>query len=278
MRVPRGERWLNASTLMGAPTAAALDAAVAAGFVGIEARAERLCGAPDELAEAAEAVREGRGRVWSLNGLRLPLGADGGLELERLRHELDERLAICAALRAPWLLVVPPRLEGLAFEAAREGLRAGLRAAAVAAAPRRVRLAFEFLHFADSPVRTPARARELVAALPEVGLVLDSSHLAGAGVGPAEVRVAHLAIVHLNDADADPGDAIPDEERLLPGAGRLPLTELVGGLNRRGYRGPWSVELFPPGDDPEATGLPADPGEAARAAWEALDRTLAAAD
>jgi hypothetical protein len=113
--------YLNGATLMTTPTDRQLAVAREAGYEGIEARAERLVDAPDELRAAAAAVRPGG--VWSLNGVRLGLGADGAAERERLEAELAPRLSICRALGAPYLLAVPARVAGLDAARALPGVR-----------------------------------------------------------------------------------------------------------------------------------------------------------
>ena len=50
---------------------------------------------------------------------------------------------------------------------------------------------------------------------------------------------------HLNDYPANPPRAtIKDENRVFPGDGIAPLTQLFRDLNAIGYRGALSIELF----------------------------------
>src|SRR5439155_23698708 len=82
-------RYLNGATIMTTPTPRSLAVAREAGFDGIEARAERLLDGSEELRATASAVRPGE--VWSLNGIRVSLEADGSLDSELLETDLDAR-------------------------------------------------------------------------------------------------------------------------------------------------------------------------------------------
>jgi sugar phosphate isomerase/epimerase len=252
--------YLNGATIMTTRTDHHLEVARAAGFDGVEVRAERLLDAPDELRDAAALVRPGE--VWSLNGIQLQLGPDGRLDRDRLEAELPPRLGICRALGAAYLLVVPPRTPGAEPSTAVAAMRNGLARIRDAVAPDKVGTAFEFLGFGDCPIDTPALAGEVVSDVPGVELVLDSCHWHAGGAGSLDgFPVERLAMVHLNDAPAKPPREIEDADRVLPGLGVIRLSELVADLGGRGYRGPWSLETFNPTywtDDPNeiaTTGL-----------------------
>jgi 2-keto-myo-inositol isomerase len=237
--------FLNGATLMTTPTDRQLAVARAAGFAGIEARAERLLGAADELRAAAAAVRPGD--VWSLNGVRLGLTADGAPELDRLQADMEPRLAICRALGARYLLAVPARVPSLDPPDGVPGTRAALARARDLAASVDVRVAFEFLGFPDCPIRTPRLAGQVVRGLEGVDLILDVAHWHASGGPPlAGFPVDRLGMVHLNDLPAKPLAELEDADRLLPLEGVIRLADLVRDLRARGYAGPWSLETFNP--------------------------------
>jgi len=237
--------YLNGATIMTTPTPLQLEMARDAGFSGIEARAERLLADPAETATTARAVRPGE--VWSLNGVRIGLEADGRLQRETLELDLTLRLDVCRAIGAAYLLVVPPRVAGLGEAAAIHGIREGLELAYDRAATARVKVAFEFLGFHDCPIGTPAAAAAAIDGLEGVDLVLDSCHWHASGAGPLAVfPVERLAIVHLNDAPAKPPREIEDADRVFPGEGVIRLDQLLAALRSRGYAGPWSLETFNP--------------------------------
>ena len=255
--------FLNGATIMTTQTGRHVAIAREAGYDGVEVRAERLLDAPDELRAAAQVVREGE--VWSLNGVRIGLRQDGTLERDRLESELRPRLEICRAMRAAYLLAVPPRLPGLATADAMPAIRDGLTILRDRAAGDGIRIAFEFLGFFDCPIRTPDAAADAVEPVDGVELVLDSCHWHASGAGSLErYPVERLAMVHLNDAPAKEPSRVEDADRLLPGEGVIALGALVRELARRGYRGPWSLETFNP------TYWESDPLEVARRGRAAL--------
>ena len=237
---------LNGATIMTTPTDRHAGIARETGYDGIEVRAERLLGAPDELDAAARVVRQGE--VWSLNGIQLQLAPDGGLDRARLEAEIAPRLEVCRRLGAAYLLVVPPRAAGADRERAIEAMRDGLAILRDAASRDGIGVAFEFLGFADCPIDTPALAGRVVAGLDGVELVLDSCHWHASGGGSLDgLPVDRLAMVHLNDAPAKPPREIEDGDRLLPTYGVIRLAELIASLRAAGYDGPWSLETFNPG-------------------------------
>ena len=156
---------LNGATIMTTPTDRHLRIARETGYEGVEVRAERLLTAPDEVASAARMVRPGE--VWSLNGIQLQLGPDGGVDRERLAAEMEPRLEICRRMGAAYLLVVPPRAPTADRERAIEAMRDGLAILADAAGREALGIAFEFLGFGDCPIDTPTLAGRVVAELCE---------------------------------------------------------------------------------------------------------------
>jgi 2-keto-myo-inositol isomerase len=263
---------LNGATIMTTPTDTHLRIARDTGYAGVEVRAERLLDrdAGDELRAAAALAREGE--VWSLNGVQIKLEADGALRRDLLDAELPPRLAICAALHARYLLVVPPRIADVDGQRALPGIVDGLSRIRDAAAAVGVRVAFEFLGFADCPIDSPQLAGRVVTAVPGADLVLDSCHWHASGGATLDgFPVDRLAMVHLNDAPPKPPREIEDADRLLPTLGVIRLRDLVGQLTARGYSGPWSLETFNPAYWTE------DPAEIARRGRELTEGVLAAA-
>jgi 2-keto-myo-inositol isomerase len=236
---------LNGATIMTTATRDHIQVARQAGYAGVEVRAERLLGAPDELLDAASVVQPGE--VWSLNGIQVKLDPGGTPRRDLLEEELRPRLDICRTLGARYLLVVPPRAPDIEPSAAIPGMRAALSIVRDAAAAANVGIAFEFLGFRDCPIDSPARAAELVDGLEGVDLVLDSCHWHASGSEPLdEFPVDRLRMVHLNDAPAKAPRDIEDGDRLLPSLGVIALPDLIEQLRARGYDGPWSLETFNP--------------------------------
>jgi 2-keto-myo-inositol isomerase len=158
-------------------------------------------------------------------------------------------------------------MAGLSPAHALPGIRSGLALARDQAAAHGVKIAFEFLGFADCPINTPALASGAVAGLDRIDLVLDSCHWHASGSRPLdELPTDRLAMVHLNDAPPKPPREIEDADRVLPLEGVIRLPELVKELTRLGYAGPWSLETFNPAYWNE------DPFEVAKRGRAALDR------
>lgn len=264
---PRRGVHLNGATIMTTPTDRHVRIAREAGYAGVEVRTERLLDAPHEVNATAALV--GPGEVWSLNGVRLGLRPDGRLDRTTLEEDLAPRLEICRALGAAYLLVVPPRAPGVRSDAALGPMREGLALVQDRAGAAGVRVAFEFLGFADCPIGTPDLAAEVVAGVPGADLVLDSCHWHASGSPSLDgFPVERLAMVHLNDAPDKPPRAVEDADRLLPGQGVIRLTALVAAVRDRGYAGPWSLETFNP------RYWESDPLDVARQGKAALDTIL----
>ncbi|TMD85142.1 MAG: sugar phosphate isomerase/epimerase [Chloroflexi bacterium] len=245
--------YLNGATVMTTPTPRSLDIARETGYAGIEARTERLLEDAAEVRAIAGIVRPGE--VLTLNGVALTVQADGRMDRRLIEDDLKPRLQICQDLGAPYLLAIPPRAPGLATRRAILGTRDALELARDRADRVGIRLAFEFLGFADCPINSPAIATETVDRIDGVDLVLDSCHWHASGAQPLDgYPVGRLALVHLNDAPAKPPREIEDADRVLPGDGVINLKALIQELRSSKYQGPWSLETFNPGywtEDPE---------------------------
>ena len=84
--------------------------------------------------------------------------------------------------------------------------------------------------------------------LPDVKILLDPFHMYTGGTNVnslAYVNGRNIGIVHVNDYPAVPGkQQITDRDRVFPGEGIAPAREFAGLLDRSGYRGYLSLELF----------------------------------
>lgn len=88
----------------------------------------------------------------------------------------------------------------------------------------------------------------LESGLPAVKLLLDPFHMYTGGTTTASLGYLHganIGIVHVNDYPALPArEQIGDADRVFPGAGIAPTHEFARLLDRAGYRGYLSLELF----------------------------------
>jgi 2-keto-myo-inositol isomerase len=259
--------YLNGAIVMTTMTPRSLEIARETGYVGIEARTERLLQDAGEVRATAEMVRPKE--VLTLNGVALTVRTDGRMDRRLVEDELKPRLQICQDLGARYLLAIPPRAPGLEARRAIPGTRDALELARDRADRLGIRIAFEFLGFGDCPINTPAIATETVDGIDGIDLVLDSCHWHASGGQPLDgYPVNRIALVHLNDAPDKPPREIEDQDRLLPGEGVIKLADLIRELRTGGYEGPWSLETFNPAywkDDPKAV---------ARRGFEAVTRVL----
>jgi len=259
--------YLNGATLMTTSTQRVLEIARETGYVGVEARAERLLKDAAEVRATADMVRPRE--VLTLNGVALTVRADGRMDRRLIEDDLKPRLQICRDLGAPYLLAIPPRAPGLETRRAMPATRNALELARDRADRLGIRIAFEFLGFSDCPINTPEIATETVDGIDGIELVLDSCHWHASGSQPLNAfPVERLALVHLNDAPDKPPRQIEDSDRLLPGEGVIQLKALIAGLKARGYTGPWSLETFNP------TYWKQDPEAIARRGREAIEALL----
>jgi 2-keto-myo-inositol isomerase len=259
--------YLNGATVMTTPTPRSLEVARETGYAGIEARTERLLNDAAEVRATAGIVRPND--VLTLNGVALTVQADGRMERRLIDDDLRPRLQICQDLGAPYLLAIPPRAPGLETRRAIPGTRDALELARDRADRMGIRIAFEFLGFADCPINSPAITTATVDGIDGIDLVLDSCHWHASGAQPLDgYPVDRLVLVHLNDAPAKPPREIEDADRVLPGEGVINLAALIQELRTASYAGPWSLETFNPGYWTQ------DPEDLARRGHTSVDRLL----
>ena len=234
---------LNGSTLGPCSLDEELSAAAGAGFGLVELRAPKLEGVTDLRRRL-----ETRGlRALSVNSL------EGAGERD-LREEALRQAGQAAACGAPYVVCVPGRR--------RDGLEDALASLAETCRQEGAELAFEFMGFAWSAVRTLAGAL----AVHPGPVVIDTFHWSLGGGSLAELRAcdpARIALVHVNDAPSGELASLADEDRVLPGEGVLPLDGFYRTLLDGGYDGVLSLELFSP-----------VPAERAHAAMTRLARSL----
>jgi 4-hydroxyphenylpyruvate dioxygenase len=100
---------------------------------------------------------------------------------------------------------------------------------------------------------------------PAMGIVLDSFHILALGdtlVGLDDVPVDKITFLQLADAPLMKMDVLEWSRhfRCFPGQGELPVLEFASALTRRGYRGPWSLEVFNDGFRSSPNGATAKDG------------------
>ena len=189
-------------------------------------------------------------------GLALAVAAfQGGLlvshgEARRMAWEqFERRLALCAELRVPVLVVVADFL-GPFGQLDIERAQASLQQAGEAAAAYSVRIALEF-QAKNTFVNNLETAVMLTQSTghPNVGICLDLFHFF---VGPSKfddlglLTTGNLFHVQVADVADRPRELATDVDRILPGDGDFRLQPVFDYLRQIGYAGAVSLELLNP--------------------------------
>lgn len=143
---------------------------------------------------------------------------------------------------------------------------ADLRALATLAEQENIRIGYEALAW-GTHVNRWHQAWERVKAVdsPAMGIVLDSFHVLSLGDNLQrldEVPLEKITFLQLADAPLMKMDVLEWSRhfRCFPGQGELPLIEFACDLTRRGYQGPWSLEIFNDGFRASPNGATAKDG------------------
>lgn len=119
------------------------------------------------------------------------------------------------------------------------------------AAPRGMKLAFEFVGYPNCSVNRFSQAYDIVQAVDRscVGIVLDCFHfysMRSSFASLEKLDKEKLFIFHMDDSENLPAGAARDDKRLMPGDGCIDLARICAALKRIGYDEMVSVELFRP--------------------------------
>ena len=243
---------MDTITLAG-PLEARLGAMRAAGFTQVMLNANDLAGHPAGPAAAIESVRTSGLRVTGFQVLRDFEGLSGHLHAYKV-DIAKAMLDMCRALGSRVLLACSSTSAHATGEFA--SLKKDLQKLAMLAVPYGIRIAYEALSWGRHVNEYP-QAWELVseADRANLGLALDSFHMFATGTSrealeeivPAKVFLVQLADFMWRE--------IPSREerintarhfRVFPGEGvhSAEVAELVRTLDRLGYRGDYSFEVF----------------------------------
>lgn len=170
-----------------------------------------------------------------------------------IKEQCAELSQIAAAIKCPFIVVVPGRLPNGGVERAEvisESVRV-LQELCDIAARHDVALAFEFLGQPDCSVPTLDLAHEIgrAANRSNLGLVIDSFHFYAGGSTIEMLEAVDpklIYVFHVNDAENLPREQLEDRHRLLPGLGILPLREMIAAFRKIGYDKVASIEIFRP--------------------------------
>ena len=247
------ELGLNGATTLKADLAMDIAVAGKAGFDFVEIWAAKLMGylTRGGLPALKRDLKRAGVRPVTLNSVERVTFNDPSGHI-RMLEDFQRFCRVAEAIGCETVIVVPsPRPKGVtAAEIERESVRV-LRELSVIAKPYGVRLAYEFLGFADCTVNSLAQCAAIVdkVARPNVGLVLDTFHFFAGGSSIGSIRQVDprkIFIVHVNDVERAPRRKMHDALRLYPGKGIIPLASILRGLRTIGYTDKFSVEIFRP--------------------------------
>jgi len=244
---------LNGATTLTSDLATDIQVAGRAGFDFVEIWAAKLVGYLERggIRALRRDLKAAGVRAATLNSVeRITFNDPAGHV--RMLEDFRRLCRVAEALECPTVLVVPSPRPAKATERAieRESVHV-LRELSAIASEHAVRLAYEFLGFADCSVNRLAQCAAIIERVdvPNVGLVLDTFHF-HAGASPIgsirEVDPDRIFMVHVNDVEAAPRRKMHDALRVYPGRGVIPLERVLGALKAAGYKGGFSVEIFRP--------------------------------
>lgn len=176
-----------------------------------------------------------------------------GDEFAQVKARCRQLCAIAQAIGCPSVAVIPSPAPSwqTPWPTIVDAHVAALRALSDIAGEFGIKLAFEFIGFGGFSVRTPRGAWEIIqkTGRTNVGMVIDVAHFHSGGGLLSEIDAIDpnaIYAFHLDDLEDCPKEAVTDAVRLLPGLGVAPTREVAARLQRIGYNGPCSIELFRP--------------------------------
>ena len=263
---------MDTITLAG-PLEARLEAVSAAGFSQIMLSARDIVGHPGGIQAAVNAVKGSGLRVTGFQVLRDFEGLSGHLHDYKI-DVAKTMLDMCEQVGSSVLLVCSSTSTHATSE--QDALAKDLRKLAMLAVPGKIRIAYEALSWGRS-VNEFTQAWELVvrADAPNLGLGLDSFHMLAMGarleeldwLDPDKIFIVQLADFMWQEMrSVEERISTARHFRVFPGEGvhSAELAELVTRLDRIGYRGDYSFEVF--NDDYQQMPLPVVAQRARRAA------------
>jgi sugar phosphate isomerase/epimerase len=269
---------MDTITLAG-PLEAKLRAVKASGFSQIMLAARDIVGHPNGMEAAVAAVKASGLRVTGFQVLRDFEGLTGHLHGYKV-DQAKSMIEMCKALDSPLLLACSSTSQHASGEL--DAVARDLRKLAMLALPHRIKVVYEGLSWGRHVNEyTQAWAAVEAADCPNLGLCIDSYHVFATGtpLGPLDdVDPDKIFFVQLADFMWSQVRT-PEERRdtartfrVFPGEGvhNAEMAELVRKLDRMGYRGDYSFEVF--NDDYQQLPLPTVAERARRAAvWLAED-------
>ena len=270
-----------------------LDAAAAAGFSQITLWAKDLVGHPDGYDAALNEVSLSGLRVNAIQVMRDYEGLEGPLHRYKI-ETVKTMLRLCEAVDAERLLICSSTSAHASGDV--DHIAADLRKVAMLATPHGIRVGYEALSWGRH-VSDFALSWEIVqrADRANLGVCIDSFHvLANCSLNGSDfdalatIPGERIAFVQLSDfmwnavRSAEERIETARHLRVFPGEGvhSAELSRMIRMIDRAGYRGDWSFEVFNddyqqmPGDEVAARARDAAMWVAAQSERRSLPRTL----
>ena len=238
---------LNEATTLDAPFEKDCEAYSAAGFRHIELWFSKLRKQGLKAPQVESLLRQHGLTPASACASEAGLWRQRG-SLESRLPELERNFEIAHALNVPCYVLFSSVPGDVTQDDYRAAVERFVRIAELAARFK-VRIAFEFIarsFLYGTLLSSLQLLRE--AAQPNAGICLDTFHFF-AGVSKfedlQELRPGEVEHVHFHDVPASiPREILVDPNRVPPGQGVVPLKQITAALDRIGYRGNLSTELF----------------------------------
>ncbi|MGQ9629546.1 MAG: sugar phosphate isomerase/epimerase family protein [bacterium] len=240
---------LNEATTMTSTFEEDVKAYGAAGFRGIELWLEKLDKyLKSHSLEEAKALLDDRGLDVASACAQGDLMLTSGAKRKEVLKEFERKLKICQTLGCPVIITVTDFPSEVKAEDYEKGV-GNIREAASIAERYGVSLALELIKGAKflGSLSTAVEMAEEVNRK-NVGVVLDTFHF-WAGISKESdlnlLTRKNLLLVHLNDIPKHPPrEILQDSDRVLPGQGIMPLKDILARIEKIGYDGYISLELF----------------------------------
>lgn len=244
----------NGATTMPADLETDIRAAAAAGYDLVELRSTKLYDYLQDhsVEDLKDLLAEAGIGVLSINTLEhITWRSDD--DYAAIKDECAKLSEISKAIGCPYVLSVPSALRQgpkTVEETIEESVRV-LNELADIAEPYGIKIGFEFLGEAGNSVTTLDLGSKIVDLVgrDSVGNVIDTYHFYAGGSSFEALEnldPSKLFIFHINGAEDLPKEQLNDSKRLYPGEGILPIAEMKEILDKIGYDGPASVEIFRP--------------------------------
>ena len=238
---------LNTASIKGAPLGRQIALAHAAGFDGIGLWVDDIDAAVRQGSSTEEIAELVRGAGLAVEELCFLGGWQdcGEMAFPPVLAEAERISRVAQSLGCGILVAVPSMRRGAAQDAPRR-----FREICAAAAVHGVRVALEFVGTAEE-LKDLRAAWRLVDASGSAngGLLLDTFHFFLGGSTPEDLEAIpgeRVFLVHVSDAMAVPREKLSTfhDYRTFPGDGTIDFAPVLDGLERMGYRGAVSLEIW----------------------------------